>query len=113
MQFTPVPESKAFIEDLLNLFRWGLEEPIHFYPDTSHEYAEHKRNTSGSDQSALARAGLKWQGGDSPKKHSPVESDDPYYDLCFRRLDPLDDAFKKIALKVFEPILAHSKEIVL
>jgi exodeoxyribonuclease V gamma subunit len=90
-----------------------LEEPIHFYPDTSHEYAEHKRNTSGSDQSALARAGLKWQGGDLPKKHSPVESDDPYYDLCFRRLDPLDDAFKKIALKVFEPILAHSKEIVL
>jgi len=113
LQFTPVPDSKAFIEDLLNLFRWGLEEPIHFYPDTSHEYAEHKLNRSGSDQSALARAGLKWRGEDSPKKHSPVESDDPYYDLCFRRMDPLDDEFKKIALKVFEPLFAYSKEILL
>ena len=113
LQFKPVPESKALLEDLLNLFRWGLEEPIHFYPDTSHEYAEHKLNASGSDQSALAKAGLKWRGGDSPKKHSQVESDDSYYDLCFRRMDPLDDEFKKIALTVFEPLFAYSKEIIL
>jgi exodeoxyribonuclease V gamma subunit len=113
LQFKPVSESKALLEDLLNLFRWGLEEPIHFYPDTSHEYAEHKLNASGSEQSALAKAGLKWRGGDSPKKHSQVESDDSYYDLCFRRMDPLDDEFKKIALTVFEPLFAYSKEIIL
>jgi len=113
LQFKPVPESKALLEDLLNLFRWGLEEPIHFYPDTSHEYAEHKLNASGSEQSALAKAGLKWRGGDSPKKHSQVESNDSYYDLCFRRMDPLDDEFKKIALTVFEPLFAYSKEIIL
>ncbi len=113
LQFKPVPESKTLLEDLLYLFRWGLEEPIHFYPDTSHEYAEHKLNASGSEQSALAKAGLKWRGGDSPKKHSQVESDDSYYDLCFRRMDPLDDEFKKIALTVFEPLFAYSKEIIL
>ena len=113
MQFTPVPESKALLEDLLSLFRCGLEEPIHFYPDTSYEYAEHKLNKSGSDQSALAKAGLKWRGGDSLKKYTQAESDDPYYDLCFRRMDPLDDEFKKIALTVFEPILEHSKEVIL
>ena len=113
MQFTPVPESKALLEDLLSLLRRGLEEPIHFFPDSSYEYAEHKLNKSGSDQSALAKAGLKWRGGDSPKKFTKVESDDPYYDLCFRRMNPLDEEFKKIALKVFEPILAYSKEIAL
>jgi len=111
LQFEPVPKSKTFIEDLLGLFRWGLEEPIHFYPDTSHEYAEHKLNKSGSDQAALAKAGLKWRGPDTPKKHAPAESDDPYYDLCFRRMDPLDERFREIALKVFEPILAYSREI--
>jgi len=113
MQFAPVPKSKALLEDLLDFFRCGLEEPIHFYPDTSYEYAEHKLNKSVSDQSALAKAGLKWHGGDSPKKYTKAESDDPYYDLCFRRMDPLDDEFKKISLKVFKPLIANSKEIVL
>ena len=113
VQFGPVPGSKAFLEDLLNLFRCGLEEPIHFYPDTSHAYAEHKLNKSGSDRSALAKAALRWRGGDSPKKHTRVESDDPYYDLCFRQMDPLDDDFAKIAMKVFKPILEYSEEILL
>ncbi len=111
VQFMPVPESTAVLEDLLDLFRCGLEEPIHFFPDTSREYAEHKLNTSLSDQSALARAERKWRSGDSFQKYSQAESEDPYYDLCFRRVDPLDDEFKKIALTVFEPIFAFSKEI--
>jgi len=113
IQFKPVPESKALLEDLLGLLWWGLEEPIHFYPDTSYEYAEHKLNKSGSDQAALAKAGLKWRGSDSPKKFTKVESDDPYYDLCFRRMDPLDEEFKKIALKVFTPLIANSREVIL
>jgi len=33
--------------------------------------------------------------------------------LCFRRLDPLDDDFAKIAMKVFKPILEYSEEILL
>ena len=113
MQFAPVPASKALLEDLLNLFREGLEQPIHFFPDTSHAYAEQKLYKSASDQSALAKAGLKWRGGDSPQKYTRVESDDPYYDLCFRRTDPLDDGFEKMALTVFEPLIAHSREIIL
>jgi len=111
MQFEAVPESKGLLEDLLNLFRSGLEGPIHFYPESSWQYADHILNKSGSEQSALIKAGLKWRGGDSPQKYARAESDDPYYDLCFRRMDPLDDEFKKIALKVFKPLIAYSKEI--
>jgi exodeoxyribonuclease V gamma subunit len=111
VQFDPVPESKQFLQALLGLFRRGLEEPIHFFPDSSFEYAVHKLNTSVSDQLALIKAKKKWQGGDSTQKHFQAESEEPYYDLCFRHLDPLDDEFKKMAVTVFEPILAYSREI--
>jgi len=113
IQFGPVPESKALIETLLNLFRSGLEEPIHFFPESSHEYSQQKLIKSLSDQAALAKAGQKWRGGNPPRKFTKAESDDRYYDLCFRRVDPLDDGFRKIALLVFTPILEYSREIVL
>ena len=109
-QFGAVPDSKDLLEDLLNLFRRGLEGPLHFYPEASRQYAEYKLNKSDSEQSALAKAGLKWLGPDSPQKYARAESDNPYYDLCFRRMDPLDDEFKKIALKVFTPLFANSRE---
>ncbi len=113
IQFGPVPESKGVLENLLNLFRCGLEEPIHFFPETSHEYAQQKLIKSLSDQSALAKAGQKWRGGDPPGKYTKAEFDDRYYDLCFRRMDPLDDAFVKMALAVFEPLFGNSEEIIL
>ena len=111
--FDPVPANRALLEDLLNLFRRGLEEPIHFYPDTSYAYARHKLVKSASDPSALAKAVDRWQGDERSKKYSTPESEDPYYNQCFRRMDALDDEFKEIALKVFEPILAYSREITL
>ena len=113
LQFDPVPESRRLLKELIGLFRRGLEEPIHFFPDSSFEYAEHRLQNAGSEQLALNKAGKKWQGGDSAKKYAQAESEDPYYDLCFRHLDPLDDEFAKIAMKVFEPILAYSREIIL
>ncbi len=93
--------------------RRGSEEPIHFFPDSSFQYAEHRLQNAGPDELALNKAGKKWQGADSAKKYAQAESEDPYYDLCFRHLDPLDDEFAKIAAKVFTPLFAHSREIVL
>jgi exodeoxyribonuclease V gamma subunit len=113
IQYGPVPESEAVIGNLLNLFRSGLEAPVHFFPETSHVYAHQKLTKSLSDPSALAKAGQKWRGGIPPRKFTKAESDDRYYDLCFRHRDPLDDEFANMALTVFEPLFAHSQEIIL
>ncbi len=113
MTFDPVPAKRALLEDLLNLYRRGLEKPIHFYPDTSYAYAWHKLIKSASDQSALAKAAEKWQGNERSRQYSTPESEDPYYDQCFRRMDALDDEFREIALMVFTPIIANSREILL
>jgi exodeoxyribonuclease V gamma subunit len=110
LQFEPLTDSLPFLEILLVLFRQGLEEPIRFFPNSSYEYAEQLLKKATSEPSALSKARKKWVGSDFAK-YAKGESTDPYYDLCFRRLDPLDDTFKDIALQVFEPMLAHSREI--
>ena len=52
----------------------------------------------------VARA--KWEG------HSftgaPGECGDPYFDLCFRNVDPLDEEFQQTARAVFEPLLTRA-----
>jgi exodeoxyribonuclease V gamma subunit len=113
VRFDRVRGSRQVLEDMLVLFRQGLSEPIHFFPESSFAYADHMRLESTTDESALNKAKKKWLAANSAKKFARGESDDPYYDLCFRHKDPLDDAFKQIAMKVFTPLLAHCREIIL
>ena len=112
VQFSRVPHSRRILQDLLVLFRRGLEQPIHFFPDSSYVYAEHLLVRSASEQAALNKARRKWIGSEFAK-YAKGESEDPYYDLCFRQLEPLDEAFEDIAVSVFSPLLAHCKEIIL
>ncbi len=112
MQFDRVRDSQRILQDLLALFRRGLMQPIHFFPDSSFEYAEHLLNKAASEQAALNKAGRKWIGSQFAKG-AKGESDDPYYDLCFRQSEPLDEAFEEIAVRVFSPLLAHSREVML
>jgi len=110
--FEPLAESLPLLEALLQVYRQGLEIPIHFFPDSSFEFSEQLLKKMQPETTALLRAGKKWIGSEF-YKFSNGESSDPYYDLCFRRLDPLDDEFRKMALIIFEPLLAHSRAITL
>ena len=112
IQFEPVADGLPVLEDLLGLLRRGLEQPIHFFPKSSYAYAEHLLKKEASESAALARARKKWLGSDSAK-FSAGECADPFFDLCFRRLDPIDDSFQKIAVQVFKPMFAHLREIIL
>ena len=112
VRFDWVPDSQRILEDLLDLFCEGLMRPIHFFPDSSFEYAEHVLNKTASRPAALKKAERKWRG--SPfARYAKGESDDPYYDLCFRHSEPLDEIFEDIAVRVFSPLLAHCREIIL
>jgi exodeoxyribonuclease V gamma subunit len=112
VQFDRVSGSRRILQDLLELFRRGLEQPIHFFPDSSYEYAEHLLKKAASQQAALNKAGRKWIASEFAK-YAKGESEDPYYDLCFRQSEPLDEEFKEIAVAVFSPLLAHAREIIL
>ena len=58
-------------------------------------------------QTALKAINNKWVGNEFKEG----ESEDPYFKLCFRNMNPIDDDFQKLAEKVFSPILAHCVEI--
>jgi exodeoxyribonuclease V gamma subunit len=110
VQFDPVIDPAPILDSLLAILRRGLTEPIRFFPKSSFEYAEKLLIKSASDASALRSAGRKWLGSNFAK-NAQGESQDPYYNLCFRHLDPFDEDFKKLALTIFEPLLAHRREI--
>ena len=110
IRFEPVVGSLPILEALLALLRRGLEEPIHFFPRTSFEYAEKLLKKNAPEPSALSSARKKWLGSDFAK-YAPGESADPFFDLCFRRSDPIDENFKEIALQVFQPLFTYSREI--
>ena len=108
-RFRPVADPFAALRDLIDLYAAGLRLPLPFFPDSSYEFA--KRTLGDGDHSPskiveFARA--KWLGND----FAPGEADDPWIQLCFRgAVDPLDLRWQEIALRVFEPLLAHREKV--
>jgi exodeoxyribonuclease V gamma subunit len=108
-EFACATNSKDVLKNLLELFWQGMSEPLHFFPESSFEYAQKVLIKNQTKQAALNFAQKKWIGSD----FSRGESEDPYFELCFGKTDPLDKDFEKIAEKIFAPLLDHCTEIIL
>ncbi|MCK9283806.1 MAG: exodeoxyribonuclease V subunit gamma [Rhodocyclaceae bacterium] len=78
------------LADLLALWQQGRCELLPFFPDTALAYAEEK----GAWRSV-------WR-----NERGRSEADDPWFDLAFAAVDPLDEAFEQLALRVYGPLLA-------
>ena len=108
-EFAPVSNSTDILNDLLKLFWKGMSEPLHFFPESSFEYARRILIKHQTKPAALNAAKNKWIGSDFARG----ESKDPYFERCFGRTDPFDHEFEKNSEKVFAPLLDHCREIVL
>jgi len=108
-EFDPVKESKDMLENLLALYWQGLSKPLHFFPETSIDYAKRTLVKNENWRTALNYSKKKWIGG--YYRGSWSESDNPYYNLCFSKTDPLDDEFRKIAEKVFTPFFKYCRKV--
>jgi len=102
-QFNPVEHHRKILMDLFNVFKAGLEKPLHFFPIASLEYVQQEQIKGKSKSTALALARNKWLGS----HYARGESDDPYYDICFKMSDPLDQSFEGVSKTVFGPLLAN------
>jgi exodeoxyribonuclease V gamma subunit len=100
LRLRAVPDSRAMVEDLLGLYRQGLERPLCFFPKASLEYARALRRSS-SESRALGSARSTWDGSEA----HPGESADPYYRRCFETIDPLGAEFRELSRRVFDPLL--------
>ena len=99
-QFSPVEDTPAVLQQLTELYWHGLHQPVPFFSNSSYAFAKTSLNsTKASPENAMLAA---WLGG----QYSSAEADDVYYQQLYAE-SPLNDAFKELALAVYEPIQAH------
>jgi exodeoxyribonuclease V gamma subunit len=105
--YSPVEKSEEILARLLDLYWHGLLNPLHFFPASSFEYAEMVIRKQKPGEEAIEKAAYFWQGN----LYKRGESEDPYLELCFRSMDPLDSDFERTAREVFEPLFRCIKEV--
>jgi len=108
-EFMPVLKYRNILKSLIQLYWDGMSEPLHFFPESSFEYARKIILKNQSKQAALNSGKNKWTGSDFARG----ESEDPYFERCFGKIDPLDQEFQQISVDVFAPLFAHCTDIVL
>jgi len=104
-----VSNALDILKYLLNSYWRGMSEPLHFFPVSSFEYASTILLKNRIQPTALKAAQRKWSGSD----FSRGESEDPYFERCFSKNNPLDEDFEEISMKIFSPLLDHCLEILL
>ncbi len=96
--FQAVDAPQTQLRALLAGFRHGQLEPLHFYPKTSHAWAD-----TDDDDHRMKKAETAWYSG-----WTRGEEEDPAYTLALRGLNPLDDQFEQLAA-LFLPIVAATE----
>lgn len=92
----PVQDPQGELLRLLILFRQGLREPLHFFPETALAWCE------ATEEKREGRAKAAWLGGYKQRG----ESEDLAYQLALRGREPLDQRFRELAAAVCRPLLA-------
>ncbi|MDZ7336310.1 MAG: exodeoxyribonuclease V subunit gamma [candidate division KSB1 bacterium] len=110
-QFNQIENSHQLLADLLDIYWQGLSKPIHFFPETSWEFATRLIEKNKPEPAALKSARRKWRSDDMSRGW--FESQDPYYQLCFEKFepDPLDVDFQNLAIDIFRPVIEYQTEL--
>ncbi len=104
-KFDEVPDAEKILQQLLEIYFLGLTKPLPFFPASSFAFANPKGKKSPAE-----KAQEKWEGNDDDD-YSKSDSQDPYFNLCFRNVpNPLDEEFQELAEKMVAPLLAHQTE---
>ena len=99
--------SRTILQNLIELFRRGLCEPLPFFPKAAWEYVSRRQKNPSDRDRALDSARQKWVGND----FSTGEGEDPYYLRCFGHMDPIVSTFAVLAEQVLLPLLEHGAPV--
>ncbi|WP_252180465.1 exodeoxyribonuclease V subunit gamma [Endozoicomonas sp. 4G] len=96
--FTAIPaqQARAYLDDLVSLYRQGQTRPIPFFPKTSQAWLE----KVDDDEKARKAAETAFYGGF--KVHGEVE--DAYIHRSFPELEPVFDEFTDLSRLILEPM---------
>jgi exodeoxyribonuclease V gamma subunit len=106
-KLSPVADSEAILTELLEIYKAGRLQPIHFFPKSSWIFVRETLEKKRAPHEALLKSQTTWIGS----TYSRGESEDAYYQLCFKNTSPLDSEFQRVSKKIFGPLLMHQSEI--
>lgn len=101
-KFPEIEKSQEILNRLLEIYWQGLRKPVHFFPESSWEYAHGILEKNKTPDDALKSARNVWMGSD----YNHGECEDYYYQLCFSNIDPIADEFQYLAMEIFRPIIS-------
>ena len=105
--YPPLSNAKEILEKLLHLYWSGLSMPLHFFPESSWDYAFMLLEKKKAPEEALKSAGRVWKGNE----FTLGECKDDYYQLCFTNSDPFDSEFQNLSKDIFGPIIKYRNQI--
>jgi exodeoxyribonuclease V gamma subunit len=103
-RFDPETNAHEYLADLLRCYWEGLQQPLPLFPRTSYAWAEKHAGGSASEDSMIKAALAHWE---STEFRPGGEDQDPCFALITRGREPLDQAFRETAVRVFGPPIAH------
>ena len=106
-RFHPPATAAADMARLLAKYEEGMQKPLPLFPLSSWKYGQEVFGNGKSRAEGLQAAARIWYGGEE----QPGEGDHPYYRLCFRGRDPLDEEFEDLAAMVLQPLFAAREKI--
>ena len=96
----PIDNAESLLTELLNYYWQGLQQALPLFANTSFAYAKAALNGGRANpDNAMWNT---WQGN----QRVTGEMDDLYYQQLYQT-PPLDDAFKTLALEIYQPIYDH------
>lgn len=101
-------QSREILEQLLQLYWQGLQQPLYFFPKAALEFASNIVQKQKSSEDALRSALKVWQGSNDKTFGQRGEKEDAYYQRCFGEIEDnelLGKSFQTIALTIFSPLL--------
>jgi exodeoxyribonuclease V gamma subunit len=105
--YAPAQDVEVLLEGLLSIYWNGLSMPIHFFPDSSFEFASQALLKGKPVADAIRSARRIWYGSE----YNRGESEDRYYRRCFENREALDEEFQRLSLIVCEPIFKFRKHL--
>lgn len=104
-EFGPVSNAQELINDLLATYLRGCKEPLHFFAQSSFNYAELVHVKNKDPQDAFKTVYKSWY-YDTYSTYDR-ESDDPYIKCALAAQEPLDKRFVEMASVVYKPLLVN------
>lgn len=105
----PVQDARNILSKILKAYWYGLQKPLHFFPESAFVYANRIKRKK-SERQALDAARSKWLG--SGRDWERPESSDPYFNLCFKNHpDAIDREFQRCVEVIMLPLLEAEQEV--